>query len=126
MQPREISNDEYVSQRVHIDDDGQLIILNAPRLKDNDRLSGTLGQRSAADMQKRVRRHPIPPCEKDGVRYARVGTLRDAGFTLEHAPNSRNPEHATLRWASVWDERVAGIFNGCFSAPLWHAEEQER
>lgn len=76
MQPREISNDEYVSQRVYIDDDGQLIILNAPRLKDNDRLSVTLGQRSAADMQKRVRRHRIPPSEKDGVRCGMMKSRR--------------------------------------------------
>lgn len=124
MRSRAILDHEWVSQRVYLDEGDRLMILNAPRPKDDDRLSVTVGRLSPAEMYKRVRlqARTIPPCERDGVRHAKVGDLRDAGFNLIHAPSNRNPDHATVACEQEWDEQTEEKFHGCFGDLVWHYE----
>jgi hypothetical protein len=63
------------------------------------------------------------PSKMDGVRYARVGDLREHGFEVTHSPSQGNTLHVSVRYPGAWDDKVAGIFTGCFSAPVWHEAE---
>lgn len=122
MKRREIQDDEWVSQRVWVNDDEEVVILNAPRPKDNDRLSVILGRLTPAEAYKRVRLQArrIPPCDKDGVRHARVSDLRRAGFDVQHEPSNRNPEHALVGCDDEWDTETEARFEACFGERVWH------
>jgi hypothetical protein len=124
MEPDEIGDDEWVSQRVYIED-GQPVVRNRPRPKDRGRLSAIRGKVTPADALRVVRSsfRKTPASAKDGVRHARVSDLRQAGFVVQHTPNRRNPDHVSIVYSSRWDRQVAEKLHRCFSEILWHDEE---
>jgi len=115
IRPREIADDEYVSQY----GSQQRGFQDRPRIQDTDGLSGILGELTPAEARRRVRRVGAPTGD-DGVRYARVGDLRAAYFEVRHTPWPGNTLHVSIRYPSEWDDAVAGTFNRCFSDPVWH------
>lgn len=123
LQPREIGEDEYLSQYV-TREAGQPRLRNRPRLRDIDGLSLTAGKLTPAEARKPVRRGS--PTEDDGVRHVRTGDLRAEGFIVENTPSRRNTEHVSIRYPREWDDQVASTFNGCCSDPVWHQEPGRR
>ncbi len=54
--------------------------------------------------------------KKDAVRHVLVGTLKDAGFRVEHTPRwPGSPLHVSVFWDGEegWDDRVAGLLDAC-------------
>jgi len=124
MEPREIANEEYVSQ-YGSRESGEAVFWDRPRPEDTDgALSVTLGELTPEEARKPVRGRGMPDVA-DGVRHARVGDLREKGLTVVHTPNRRNPGHASVRWAGAWGDEVAGKFNESFSVPMWHGEPDD-
>jgi hypothetical protein len=120
---REIGDDEYVSQYGSLLDSPRAF-RDRPRLKDLGAVSVILGRILPAQARKLVR-FAGAPAKEDGVRHARVGDLRRAGFVVGHAPSGRNPDHARVRYAAVeWDDEVAGRFRSCFTEPVWYEEPE--
>jgi hypothetical protein len=54
----------------------------------------------------------------DGVRYARVSCLAEAGFELVRTPSHRNPDHVSVKFDGLWDEAVGERFDACFGEPV--------
>lgn len=53
---------------------------------------------------------------RDAVRYFRVGTLRQAGFRVEHTPrHPGSPSHVSVFWDgdNEWDDTVAELLHSC-------------
>ncbi len=123
LQPREIADDEYVSQ-YGTRRRGRPGFRDHPRLTDIDGVSVVLGKVTPAQARRPVRRGP--PTEEDGVRYIKVGDLRAKGFIVVHTPRARNTQHASISYPGEWDREVAGTFNECSSDPQWHQEPERR
>lgn len=123
IQPREIGNEEYVSQ-YGSRQTGQPVFRDSPRPVDRDGLSGVFGRVTAAEARRPVRQAGSPT-EDDGVRHGQVGDLRERGFVVSHTPSQRNTRHVSIRYPGVWDEKVTGMFNACFGAPQWYEEPKE-
>jgi len=121
-----IGDEVWLSQRVRIDDGGEMEALNEPRPEDDGELSAFEGQHTAAAVYRKVRgaaRRPIPPASNaDGVRYARVGILRAAGFVVKRDPTRRNRDHLLIGRDGAWDDRAAVEFDQCFGDIVWHDE----
>ena len=124
IESREISDHEFVSH-YGSRQTGKPVFWDRPRPIDRGALSVSLGRLAPADARRYVRLSGVPSSD-DGVRYAKVDALRAKGFEVIHAPSPRNPDHAVIRYPSAWDDRVAGIFNECFEAPVWYEEPEGR
>ena len=65
-------------------------------------------------------RSPASPagCETagsaDAVRYATIGALRSAGFSVLYDQSKRIPEHLSVSYPDPWDENVMEKFSNCF------------
>ena len=118
---RRIRDHEWVSQRVWIEH-GKIIARNRPRPeKDRGAVSVIVGRLTPAEVFALVRRDPrLRPSKEDGVRYAKVVDLRQAGFIVEHAPSQRIPGHVRVTLSTVWDDHAAARFDKCFTEPVWH------
>lgn len=122
MEARAIADGEYVSQ-YGSRQTGVPVFWDRPRPQDVDGLSALIGELSPAAARKRVRRIGVPT-STDGVRRVRVGDLRARGFIVDHTPWPGNSLHVSVRYRGVWDDEVAGKFEGCFSKPVWHEEPE--
>lgn len=122
MQPREIDDEEYVTQ-YGSRGTGKPVFWDRPRPQDRGELSVTIGRLTRAEIRSLVRLGGVPTSE-DGARYARTRDLRRRGFTVTHKPSGRNLDHAGIRYPNEWDDPVAGIFNENFSVPVWHEEPE--
>lgn len=120
----EINDDDWLSQRVYVDDDDKLQAWNRPRPQDRGELSAFHGLLTAEEAYRKVvgllRRRTPPDSDVDGVRHAQVGDLRAAGFVVKSAPTSRNPDHLLISCESAWDDFVATKFDRCFGEIVWH------
>ena len=112
--PREIRDDEFVSQYGSLRKDPVFRARPRPGSPMRRAMSVTIGRRSAAEMALFVDRTPDPAT--DGVRYATAGELRKAGFQVVHTPSRANRDHASVEWDNEWDDTVAEKFNECFEA----------
>jgi hypothetical protein len=119
-QPREIGDDEYLSQ-YGSRQGGKPLFWSRPRPTDTDGLSATIGRLTPAEARKPVRMIGAATRD-DGVRYARVGDLRAKGFEVTHTPSKRNKDHTSISCAGEWDATMEGTFNESWSDPLWHEE----
>jgi hypothetical protein len=119
-QPREIGDDEYLSQ-YGSRQGGKPLFWSRPRPTDTDGLSATIGRLTPAEARKPVRMTGAATSD-DGVRYARAGDLRAKGFEVTHTPSSRNKDHTSISHAGEWDATMEGTFNESWSDPLWHEE----
>lgn len=63
-----------------------------------------------------IARRDVDP--NDAVRYATVGCLEEAGFTLERTPNRRNPDHVSVKLDGLWDDAAGDRFDACFEKPV--------
>jgi hypothetical protein len=124
LQPRAISDDEYVTHygsRMT----GQPVFRDHLRQVDRGALSVIAGKVTPARARALVRFADPDPTKDDGARYALARDLRQAGFTLTHAPSARNPDHSRVSYpAGEWNDAIAGIFNACFGDPEWHEEPE--
>ncbi len=120
LQPREIADDEYVSQ-YGTRPEGKPRFRDRPRLEDTDGVSVILGKVAPGEARRAVRRGA--PTEEDGVRYIKVGDLRAKGLIVVHTPRAGNTRHASIRYPGEWDHRVAGRFEECCTEPLWYHEQ---
>ena len=119
-QPREIGDDEYLSQ-YGSRQGGKPLFWSRPRPTDTDGLSATIGRLTPAEARKPVRMTGAATSD-DGVRYARAGDLRAKGFEVTHTPSRRNKDHTSISHAGEWDATMEGTFNESWSDPLWHEE----
>lgn len=87
-----------------------------------DGLSGTRGRLTPGEAYRVVRGSKGHVNKDDGVCYATAGKLRANGFTVEHTPGLRNPDHVTISYDGDWDESVALLFKTSFSEEVWHEE----
>ena len=122
-QPREIGDDEYLSQ-YGSRQGGKPVFWDQPRTTDVDGLSATIGRLTPAGARGFVRFIGVPTSD-DGVRYARAGDLRAKGFKVTHTPSRRNKDHASISYPGEWDATMEGTFNECWGDPLWHEEPGE-
>lgn len=120
----ELGPDEFVTQ--YVTDPLTQVARNRLRSRDLDGLSAIRGVLTPAEAYRLVRSvaaRRAPPSGLDGVRYARVGDLRDAGFTVAASPTKRNQEHVSIAYPGVWTDGIAATFDGVFSEPHWHVPE---
>jgi hypothetical protein len=112
---QDIPDDAWISQSGHKRADGSFKFTNRPRpLKkppeeDVSFLLGELGAREAlmAAFQRDDYR-----AGKDAVRKAHVGTLRSAGFVVEHTPRWGSEIHISVFWPhGEWDDTVATLID---------------
>jgi len=124
-QPREIGADEYVSQygsRLT----GEPVFWDHLKPADIDGLSAIIGQVTPAEGRRRVRGpRSGPPTRDDGIRYALVADLEKEGFRVTDTGWPGNTKHVSISYPGEWDDTVAGKFNKCFGAPLWHEEAKQ-
>jgi hypothetical protein len=124
MKPREIDDEEYVSQYGSRETGGP-VFWDKPRPEDTDgALSVVLGVLTPEEARKPVRRGGAVSAS-DGVRHARVGDLRAEGMQVVHTPRRENPDHTSVRRAGVWGDDATGKFNKCFGVAKWHGEPDE-
>jgi hypothetical protein len=118
LEPEELDDGEWLTQRIARGRDAPPEI-DRPRPQDRDGVSASRGRKTPAEMYHVVRKggHCGPD---DGVRHARVGALRDAGFKVRHSPNQRNPDHVTISYPGDWDDYVALLFKQCFAVRRWN------
>jgi hypothetical protein len=93
-----------------------------PREKDQGGISMIAGRVAPGDAHRYVGLQA--PREGDGVRWTTVGILRKAGFRVQRKPSAANPNHVRITPAgeTVWTERHAEFFDGCFTEePQWLA-----
>lgn len=121
----DIANEEYVSQFVGRGPGSPRPPQCMPRERDTDGLSAIRGRVSPAEAGRLVRtprRRAQIPLTFDGVRYASVAELRQAGFEVHATPSRRNPSHVSITYRGVWDQHAASMFEACFGEPVWHGE----
>lgn len=117
----EIGNDETVTQRISRGP-GAPPDIDAPRTKDQGKVSVQRGRKSPSEMFHIVRKGGT--CSPDdGARYAVVGDLRRAGFEVTHSPTNRSKDHASVTYPADWDEAVALLFKSCMKEHLWNEGE---
>jgi hypothetical protein len=87
----------------------------APRWQTENAVSLTVGQLTVEQMLPLVSRGRPRMRVGAAVRHTTVGTLRQAGFTVERRPTKKNPDHVGVTSRSHWDDQVAKTFNECFS-----------
>lgn len=119
VEPRAIGDDEVVSHLVSRTEGGAVRALASPRPVDQGRLSVVIGELTAADAVRLAFRRPA--IDTDGVRHARVGDLRAAGFEVIHTPTRMNPEHASIQAVQSWVDRS---FTECFDEIVWEASDE--
>lgn len=122
MSGEELGDDEWVAQYCS-GEPGADPPRNQPRPEELNGLSMIRGRVSPAQAFRTVRRGTArrrPPMSSDGVRYARVGDLRDKGFLVKLTPNDMNPTHISVQHRGSWDEHVAATFEECCSEIRWH------
>ncbi|WP_210502798.1 hypothetical protein [Nocardioides xinjiangensis] len=123
LQPDRLGDDEVVTQRI-AKGAGSPPVINAPRPKDQGRVSVIRGRKSPSQAYHLVRKGGSCGPD-DGARYAEVGALRDAGFIVTHTPNNRNPDHCSVAYPSDWSEDVALLFEMCFADESWNAAAED-
>lgn len=99
---------------------------NQPRARDSDGVSAILGQLSVSQAVACVRFSSPVPVRTDGVRYAKVAALVDAGFDVRLTPSKRIPGHVSIRYPGEWDDEVSGTFHACFTDVHNGGEEDEQ
>lgn len=90
---------------------------NHPRATESD-VSVLVGRLTVEEATVFVRGRPPDP--GDGVRYARAGALRKAGFSVTHTPSRSIPVHASVEFPGVWDHGVESRFDRSFSEPMFY------
>jgi hypothetical protein len=127
MEPREIDDEEYVSQ-YGSRQTGSPGFLNQPRQVDVDGLSVTLGKLTPEEARRYVRRGGKIGRD-DGVRHARVGDLRRQGMLVTNTPSRENPDHASIsrpgKGPGEWSVEDQGTYDTCYGVPEWHEETEE-
>lgn len=117
----DLEDEEWVSRRVYVNEQGKLVDHDRPRPdKDHGGLSAFRGRLSPAEVARKVVGRWYPPTSDDGVRYARVGDLRQAGFTVVLAPTRKSPDHVRITFWTEWGDEAAALFQRCFTEPVWH------
>lgn len=111
-------DEEWVSQKLsHSRPD-----IDSPRPQDFGGVSVILGRLDVESVYRLVVKAGKAASD-DGVRYARVGELRAAGFEVVRAPTNRNPAHLRVERESVWSHGAAVAFVSCFSETVWFDQE---
>lgn len=83
-------------------------------------LSLSEGQRDLAFMCRAVGAANRKNKQNQGVRFARVGDLRSAGFLVCRDPiHPDNPEHLVVQFLADWGENEERVFDECFIDPVW-------
>jgi hypothetical protein len=121
-EPREISDDEYVTQVGSVSRRGSNIwstprfsFRSAPRADvDKGAMSVILGRVPIEKAVPLVARRADAAGSGDAVRYALVSDLRKEGFSVEHTPSRTIPDHGSVRWEGEWDEQAFEAFDNCF------------
>jgi hypothetical protein len=116
--PDDLAPDQWVTQHGVVRKDGHEDFRNTLRAdrdkpeRDMSVIRGLLTAEEAGNVRlgTRPRRRP------DAARSTRVGTLREAGFRVEHTPRlPRSPDHVSVFWdAGEWDASVGAKFEACF------------
>lgn len=120
---RWIEDDEYICQYGYRSGDiPEFPVKLRPRDTDES-LSAILGRVSPAYARSLVRKKGVPTGD-DGVRYARVGALREMGFKVTLTPTTVNTLHVSVSYPNEWDDPVANMFNACFSEPQWYEDSK--
>lgn len=112
-----LSAEDQVTQYGNVREGG---FRKAPRSGVEEAVSVIRGRLSVEEATRLVRRRGARP--GDGVRYARVGDLQAARFSVRRDPVPLNPEHCLVDYPDEWNEQVASRFDGCFEAPLVREE----
>jgi len=126
-----VHDDEYVTQLTERDG----TFRRAPRVArevDFSVTRGTVGV--AAALAAVVKdREPLPEeIQKNRVRHARVGDLRDAGFEVIHTPGRvRNGPHVSIVWmgddgseaTAPWTNEVSASLEACFNDAIQTSDE---
>jgi hypothetical protein len=86
---------------------------NAPRPQDADGVSTLRGRLPLGQAASYVRRKGLV-FDGDGVRYARVGDLRAAGFVVTPTPTRRIAIHVSVSREAEWSHSEAMQFASCF------------
>lgn len=121
LAPRPILDDEWVSQCGQRKQEHPWNFRRKPRLdKDppEQEVSMLLGRLSASDAELAAFGPYRPPDRRRAVRHSQAGTLRAAGFRVEHTPKLGTEDHVSVFWdgEGVWDERVGALLDACCSA----------
>jgi hypothetical protein len=116
---RPIGDDEVITQYGNLMKPNEPPFRSRPRFEkpEND-VSAMLGPATVTECAQRVTRRPALP-GKDGVRHAKVGDLRAAGFTVVHSPSRGNRDHVSIELDGAWDDDEDQLFNQCWSEPEW-------
>jgi hypothetical protein len=127
MDARDLDDDEWLTQygsRLVRRQPTGTPFRHRPRFDDDETdISVLVGRISAEEACLKVARQT--PYVGIGVRYTKVGTLRSAGFAVEHTPTTRIPEHASVTHAE-WQQLgkpVDETLDGCFDPAIWWGEE---
>ena len=91
---------------------------NWPRAMEED-VSVLIGRLTVEQSARLVRRRG-GVARGDGVRYARAGALRHAGFAVRHTPTRSIVVHASVESSGVWDDEARMRFDRVFSEPIFH------
>ncbi len=114
---REILDEEVLTQYGQADAvAGEPVFRDRPRIKDSGRLSLIIGELSADEACRLVQGRRCYNHADCDVRHTTAGALRKGGFTVEHAPTHKNPNHARAEWPQDWGDETAGAFNLCFES----------
>jgi hypothetical protein len=116
MQPDLLGDSEFVAQYGAREADPPFRC--CPRFPWEQDISLLRGQPSVREACRLVRRRDVADTE-DGVRYAIVGTLRAAGFTVTHTPSAAIPGHVSVTWVDSWTAEQDTDFDACFGKPQW-------
>lgn len=124
--PRPIGDDEELTQYGTTTEPFR----NEPRWVRENAVSLLLGGWEPLAAGHKVRRHGALDDGTDAARYTSAGTLRVKGFTVEHDPGRKNPDHVRVTRLGPWDAAVCQDFDACFSEvqvdPTPREEEDER
>lgn len=116
----EIGDDEWITQKISRSRPD----INSPRPQDLGRPSAIRGRCSVERAYQLVVKGGRAD-EDDGVRYAKAGELRDAGFRIIPTPTVRNRNHVSISMEGDWGDTAARKFMECFSERVWFGEDGE-
>jgi hypothetical protein len=82
-----------------------------PRWRIEESMSLLVGQLTGEEAAARILKGGPRGDGSDCARYTTAGRLRQAGFTVVHTPNRKNPDHVSVSCEGPWDDEA---FDGCF------------
>lgn len=117
LEVRELGDEEWISQVGHKRADGTFSFQGRPRpLKEPPEtdISFVLGQLGPSQARltafgSLTRMHP----GRDAVRHVKVGTLRSAGFRVEHTPRRGSLDHVSVFYDGEWDDTTEDLLHSC-------------